>query len=244
MRTKVLALSSVLGLLGAASLVAQTNVYSLNAVGYINVSLSPGFNMIACQLITPTNTVAGLFYNASGIYNGDQVYKYNAVSTTYAGDLGDSSGSSYSNGWDGNGTITMNPGEAIWFKNAAATNVTVTFVGTVPQGTNIVAIQQGFQMISSPVPFSGDVVTNMGLTNYADQTQVFVWNNPAPGHPTGGYASYLVDLSGGTAGYKSQWDGPDPSANVGQGFWYKSGALNLNGGVDQQQWIQIFSVNP
>jgi len=236
MRTKVLALSSVLGMLGAASLVAQTNVYSLNAVGYINLTLSPGFNMIGCQLITPTNNVGSLFYNASGIYNGCEVFKYNPVTRGYATDLGDSSGSSYADGWDGNGVITMNPGEAIWFENAFTTNLTVTFVGTVPQGTNTIPIVHGFNMIASPVPFSGDVVTNMQLTNYTDGTEVFVWNNPAAGHPHGAYTTSLVDLAGGSQGYKSQWDSPDPSANVGQGFWYESTAVIT--------WTQIFSVNP
>jgi len=239
MRTKTLALSTMLGMLGTASLVAQTNVYSINAVGYINLTLSPGFNMIACQLQTGSNTVGGLFNDASGIYDGCQVYKYNPATTNYAVDLGDSQGSSYANGWDGNGVITMNPGEAIWFKNAASSNLVVTFVGTVPQGTNNVTIHNGFNMISSPVPFSGDIVTNMGLTNYyptADGTEVYVFNNPAPGHPTGAYTVSLVDLAGGSSGYHSQWDGPDPTANVGQGFWWKSTAPIT--------WSQVFSINP
>jgi len=86
------------------------------------------------------------------------------------------------------------------------------------------------------VPFSGDLVTNMGLTNYSDGTEVFVWNNPAPGHPTGIYSTYFVDLQGGSAGYLSQWDDPDPTLNVGQGFWYNSTAPIT--------WTQIFSINP
>jgi hypothetical protein len=238
MRTKVLALSALVGALGAASAIAQTNVYSINAVGYINLTLAPGFNMIACQLQTTNNTIGSLLNNASGIYDNCVVYKYNAANATYGTDLGDSSGSSYANGWDANGTITMNPGEAVWFKNAATSNLTATFVGTVPQGTNTVPIQVGFQMISSPVPFSGDLVTNMQLTNYTDKTVVFVWNNPATGQPHGGYSTYLVDLSGGSQGYKSQWDDPDPAVNVGQGFWYKSGAGT------QTPWVQVFSINP
>jgi hypothetical protein len=86
------------------------------------------------------------------------------------------------------------------------------------------------------VPFSGDIVTNMGFTNYPDQSQLFVWNNPAPGHPKGAYAESFVDLTGGSQGYKSQWDGPDPVANVGQGFWFNSSAPT--------SWVQVFSINP
>jgi hypothetical protein len=141
----------------------------------------------------------------------------------------------------------MNPGEAIWFNNGFTTNLTLTFVGTVPQGTNIVAIQQGYQMISSPVPFSGDLVTNMQFTNYADSSVCYVFNNPTAGKPHGGYTLYVADLQGGSQGYHSQWDSPgDPQLNVGQGFFYASGVLNAPGalGPDQQQWIQTFSINP
>ena len=63
MRTKTLALSALLGALGTAGALAQ-NVYSLNAVGYINVTLAPGYNIVTCPLIvSPTNTVANLFPN-------------------------------------------------------------------------------------------------------------------------------------------------------------------------------------
>jgi hypothetical protein len=236
MRTKTLALSALLGALGTASLVAQTNVYSLNAVGYINVTLAPGFNMIACQLQTGTNTVASLLNDASGIYDGCVVYQWNSSTSRYAEDVGDSQGSSYANGWDNNGTITMNPGQAMWFNNEVGSNLVVTFVGTVPQGTNTVNFVPGFNMVSSPVPFSGDVVTNMGFTNYSDNSVAYVWNNPAPGHPTGVYSEYVTDIQGGDEGYMSQWDTPDPTVNVGQGFWFNAST--------PFSWVQIFSINP
>jgi hypothetical protein len=247
MRTKVLALSALVGALGAASAIAQTNVYSINAVGYINVTLSPGFNILTCQLVTTNNTVANLLNDSSGVYDGCTVYKFTPAHPGYNDDFGDSTGSSYSNGWDFNGTITMNPGEAIWFNNGKTTNLTATFVGTVPQGTNIVPIIQGYQMIGSPVPFSGDLVTNMQFTNYADHSTLYVFNNPAPGKPRGAYNINFIDLTGGaSSSYKSQWDGPDPELAVGQGFFYDSGVLNAPGalGPDQQQWIQVFSINP
>jgi hypothetical protein len=238
MRTKTLALSALLGALGAASAVAQTNVYSLNTVGYINVTLSPGFNIIACQLQTGTNTVGSLFNDASGTFDNCTVYKFNPAHPGYAEDFGDSQGSSYANGWDFNGTITMNPGEAIWFNNGNPSAITATFVGTVPQGTNTVPIVQGYQMLSSPVPFSGDLVTNMGFTNYADSSVVYVFNNPgSPGFPHGNYTTSFVDLQGGSSGYLSQWDTPDPKLNVGQGFFY-------NSGPGPTPWVQVFSVNP
>jgi len=236
MRTKVLALSALVGALGAASAIAQTNVYSINAVGYINVTIPSGYSIVTCQLITPTNTIASLMNDAGGQFDNCTVYKYVPALASYATDVGDSAGSSYANGWDANGTITLNPGEAVWVNNQNATNITATFVGTVPQGTNTVQIHNGFNLIGSPVPFSGDIVTNMGLTNYTDTSKVFVYNNPAPGHPKGTYTISIVDIAGGSQGYKSQWDTPDPVANVGQGFWF-----DANGSF---AWTQVFSINP
>jgi hypothetical protein len=133
--------------------------------------------------------------------------------------------------------MTMNPGEAVWFQNTGASPLTNTFVGTVPQGTNTVMVSAGFNMIASPVPFSGDVVTNMGLTNYNNGDKVFVWNNPAPGHPTGAYTTSITDFSSGSHGYMNQWDTPDPQANVGQGFWWDAVSPGFS-------WVQIFEINP
>jgi hypothetical protein len=236
MRTKTLALSTMLGALGTASLVAQTNVYSINAVGYINLTLPAGYSIIACQLQTTNNTIAGLFQNGPtmatpGKWNGSKVLVYNPADGRY--DVDDIASSSYSSGWISGGTITMNPGQAVWFDNGTGSAQTVTFVGTVPQGTNTVTMGAGYNMVSSPVPFSGDLVTNMGLTNYAlNGTKVLTFNG-ANNPP---YTSYISSTSG-SAGYMNQWLSPgDPQINVGQGFWVSS--------PSPVSWVQIFSINP
>jgi len=58
MRTKTLLLSGVVAALTSASLMAQ--VYSLNAVGYINVTIPPGFSIVANQLNTTNNNISPL----------------------------------------------------------------------------------------------------------------------------------------------------------------------------------------
>ena len=63
MRTKTLILSAVAGFIGCAAALADTNVYSLNAVGYINVTCQPGFTMIANQLNTTNNAIKYLMPN-------------------------------------------------------------------------------------------------------------------------------------------------------------------------------------
>lgn len=232
MRTKTLALSAILGALGAASAVAQTNVYSINAVGYINLVLPKGFSIICNQLTTTNNTVAGVFQNNAGNgfqWDGCTVFKYNPGDGHY--DQTDIASSSYSSGWVSGGTMTLNPGEAIWFNNGTGHIATNTIVGTVPQGTNTVNIISGFQMIASPVPFSGDVVTNMGFTNYTLGSILYTFNNSS-GH----YSTY-ISSSSGTSGYMNQWIGGDPQASIGQGFWFRS-----NPGPTP--WVQIFEINP
>ncbi len=268
MRTKTLALSALIGMLGSAAVMAQQNVYSINAVGYINLSLAPGFNMIAVQLVTsPTNTVVNLFPNpadpitGNGPYDNCEIFKFNPVDGRYDNsDNGDAAGGMGTTGWDGGGTITINPGEAVWFDNGTGGTLSVTVVGSVPQGTNSITIYPGFNMLASPVPFSGDLVQSMQFTNYVnfnDQgSQAFVWENPDPalGHPA--YNSYSVDLQGGNEGVSGtnvyvtpsgpnagtpSWDGAEPALNVGQGFWYESEVSPAN---TTWTYTQVFSINP
>jgi len=237
MRTKTLLLTAGLTALSSAALMAQTNVYSLNAVGYVNVILAPGFNMVADQLISTNNSLGSLLNDATGTYDGLEVFKWNG--TTFVTDSGDSLFSGTPTGWDANGVLTLNPGEAAWFKNPRTTNVTLTFVGSVPTGTLTTSIAGAgkFTMLSSQVPQSGDLVTNLGLTNYNDGDTVFVFNNNPP--VAAGYATYVVDKTFGSAGYNGNWDPPgDPQVNVGQGFWYKT---SLTGAAIT--WTRNFSVN-
>jgi hypothetical protein len=125
MRTKTLALSAVLSALGTASLVAQTNVYSLNAVGYINVTMPPGFSIITCPLIVGTDTEYASTYGGTPVTNDLNVVLNNdAPATPYAdatvfafnnghsfgnGDTGQPAG--VGGGWLG-GSLTSGPSGA------------------------------------------------------------------------------------------------------------------------------------
>jgi hypothetical protein len=238
MRTKTLLLTAALTALSSAAVMAQTNVYSLNAVGYINVTVLPGFNMIACQLQTGTNTLGNLIPDSTnaasiGYIDGCTAYKFNG--TSYTVDNANSATSSFLNNWTSGGVMTMNPGEAIWFKNKFTTNLTFTFVGTVPQGTltTTVAGPAVFNMVSSQVPQAGDVCSNLGLTNFNNGDTFYVFN---PTNQT--YTTYNVNFATGSVGYNQDFLPPgDPIVNVGQGFWYKTGT---GGAVT---WSRTFSVN-
>jgi hypothetical protein len=232
MRTKTLVLTA-LSSLSAFGLMAQTstNVYSLNAVGYINVTVVPGFNMIADQLwATGGNSVSNILNDGDDHLDGASIYKW-----TGSGFLIDNANFNTSvspSGWNDatGGLETLNPGEAAWFENPFPTNITLTFVGTVPQGTNSVTLNAGFTMASSPVPQSGDLVTVMGLTNENNGDTVFVFN------PGSGYTIYNYNSNTGNSGTGDNWvNTGDPMVNVGQGFWYQAGTTIV--------YTRVFSVN-
>lgn len=219
-------LSALLGTLGSVSLMAQssTNVYSLNVVGYVNVTVSPGYNIVSDPLIaSPDNTLNTLLPNANGQYKGWKVYFF--------------SGGTYSqiesgtkSGWADGGTNTINPGQAVFIENSFTTNVTLTFVGSVPSGTLTNALSPGFNLVGSILPASGDVVTNSltQLTNAVKGDRVYVYD------PTNGYSA-----PGGV--YTATKSGFTPSnpqiPNVGEGFFYQ------NNGTTPLNWVESFSVS-
>jgi hypothetical protein len=224
MRTKTMLLSALLGTLGSVSVMAQsTNVYSLNAVGYINVTAAPGYNIVSCPLIaSPDNTLNTLLPNTNGAYAHWKFFSWNPATAAYTTDTG------LPGSWGSGGTETMNPGQAAWIFNPDTTNVTITFVGTVPSGTNSVTLySNSFNLVSSILPTSGDIVTNslMNFTNGSPHDVVFMWNASSQT-----YLSSDTKLPGG-------WPTDPVQTNVGGGFWY------FNSLATNSSWTESFSVN-
>jgi len=232
MRTKTMLLSALLGTLGSVSLMAQsTNVYSLNAVGYINVALAPGFTILSCPLIcSPDNTLNTVMPNTTGQFKGWSVY----FSTPGQGYTQIETGAKTS--WQLGGTNTINPGSAVFVQNTTGSTVTLTLVGTVPQVGNYNmtnTLPAGFSLVGSIVPTSGDLSTNpiTAITNSAIKGDVIYVNDPVAGYasPGGIY----------TAAKNGAWVGGEPVVpNVGEGFFYQ----NLSGATES--WVENFSVNP
>jgi len=229
-------LAAALTAIGSAAVMAQTNVYSLNAVGYINVTLYPGFNLVADQLQSGTNTIGSLINDATGQYDKMVVFKW--TGSGFQSDTASSPTSTYADNWLNNGVITMNPGEAAWIKNPNGTNMTLTFVGTVPQGTltTTIAGPSAFSMISSQVPQAGDLATNLGFTNFNQGDTIYVFNDA-----TSKYQVFNYNTNTGNSGYLQNFTGGtgDPVLTVGQGFWYKTGAS----APASTAWTVNFSVN-
>lgn len=186
-----------MGAAGLATSLAQ--VYSVNAVGYINLSIPVGFTMIANQLDkgAGNNTVANIFPATTP--EGTTLYKFNG--TTY--DI-----NTFEFGAWGTPAMTLNPGEGAFIKTPTA--FTVTLVGEVPQGTLNNPIPTGFSIRSSIVPQSAALNTIGYVADEGDT--VYRWVNATSSYSIATYE--FGEWPGGAA----------PAPAVGESFFLKSAA--------------------
>jgi hypothetical protein len=213
MRTKTLLIAAAALAVGLASTQAQT-VYSANIVGYANIPLNAGFTLFANQFdldgTGTNNTVQSIF--GTNLPSGSVVYAFqNGAFATPA------AGYTTKGGWSG-GTNAANAGLSIGsavFVKVPSSN-TVTLVGTVFTGTNVVNFANGYNFVTSPSPRSGLLQTDLGYV------------------PTSGDVVYRFDpvtqqYKSPASGYttKGGWSGGgEPVINVGEGIFLKSAAAS------------------
>jgi hypothetical protein len=181
---------------GLATSVAQ-NVYSLNVVGYYNVPTPAGsYVMIANQLNTTNNTLAGLFPAPppSSIF-----LKYAGGWTQYQFDPDDLV-------WLPDGAATVAVGEAGLFK--AGSTTTLTFVGEVLQGnlSNPFAAAGVYAARASMVPQAGLVQTDLNLVGEPSDIVLKY---------AGGFTQYQFDPD------DLVWLPEEPTFGVGEGMLVK-----------------------
>ncbi len=160
----------------SVSMIAQSNVYSLNIVGYANVRVGGG------------NDIYANVFDLDGVNSADKILNHAALSdaggnpgldqfyvNTWNGHGFDSvyfeqdftsanTGGAVTNGWatDGGGSTqgippNLPPGKGFFINNGGPV-VTNIFVGNVvpaPGTTNSLVIVGGNQLISSPLPVEG-----------------------------------------------------------------------------------------
>ncbi len=223
MRTKTLILAAALTAAGLASSLAQSNVYSLNVVGYVNKTLGGNqkYTGVANPLNTTNNTLAGLLGGAGvGLPSGSQVLKWNTGTANY-----DTYGKvAFGSGWTGVGaTTTLNPGEGVLIRTpAASADYTNTFVGEVLQGNLTNVLIEGYQLVGNKVPDAGPVNT-LNLVPVAS-SQLLKWNE----------ATQSWDTFGKVA-FGSGWTPSVPNINVAEGFM-------VRGAVGITNWVRNFTV--
>jgi hypothetical protein len=206
---------------GIATTMAQSNVYSLNVVGYYNVTVGSHQQVFIANQLNTTNNTIGALLAPPAVGNNDLLYKFNGgfVAAQYSTDDGQ---------WDPDPNVTLNPGEAAFFKNTQTATETLTFVGEVLQGTLANTLPAGVQVLrSSMVPQQGLVSTDLGVP-YFNNDLLYLFN---VGQNGAGYTAYQYSTDDG------QWDPSEPVINVGQGFFYKK-AANAN----NPNWIRNFTV--
>jgi len=198
---------------------AQT-VYSVNAVGYVNVTVpANGFAILSNPLNQPTNSLSAVFPDFPSTAN---IFLWR--------------GTAFSSGirkvganWlpVGSATNLVNPGEGFFVQNTAATPLTLTFVGEVPQGDLSVQYPAGFSLLGSQVPQTGKVETDLKLPAKSND-KVYAFTNNAY-LPTATKVGANWVAAGAPAGQA------EPVIGVGHGFWLQSTAAG--------NWTRTFSVN-
>jgi hypothetical protein len=212
MRTKTLLLTAALGAAGVASAMAQ--VYSVNTVGYVNEVFPPGYTMFANPLDAGegNNLVSKLLGTA--VPEGTTVYKFNSATGLY-------NINGFEFGEWSDKLMTLAPGEGAYINNPTTANLTVTFVGTVMEGTLSTDLPAGFSIRSSKVPQAGQLDTVLGFPVGEGDT-VYRWDN--------GKAAYnIYTFEFGEWGIK-------PVINVGESFFVNKKVAAT--------WTRTFDVSP
>ena len=213
MRTKTLLLSAVALATGLLSSQAQSNVYSANVVGYVNIVTPAGQAMLISNPLNldGTNNIAVVLTNAPKgtlvqIWNGSG---FTPVSRSLIG----------AGAWSASAATAFVP-PGVGFFMTTPTAFTNTFVGNVVPGnggTNDLPMTGLFQLVSSTLPVAG-TITNpadqggnaLNLANLPKGTLIQIWNGA-------GYTPVSRSLIGAGA-----WSS-NPTIGVGQGFFIKTG---------------------
>jgi len=216
MRTKSLILAAALGVAGALSGSAQsTNVYSVNAVGYVQVTVPAGaFLLVANPLNQGTNILDYLLPDAP--INTTKVFDYDPISAgflIYTKRLA---------GWGAGAAVLFPPGKGFFVQNTATTNITLTFVGEVPQGTSTINFAPGFNLISAQFPLAGKVETDLGFPAINNDV-VYKFDPISQGY---GIFTRRAAAWGG---------GNEPSLGVAEGFFLQTART--------ASWVKTFSAN-
>jgi hypothetical protein len=176
---------------------AQT-VYSVNAVGYVNLDVKTGFQLIANPLTAEDNTVAALLADAP---DNTQVFMWDPGTSSY------SVNTKFFGAWTDT-TEELAPGQGAFL--LAPSDFTITFVGDVPQGDLSQSVPAGFSIQASQVPQAGLIMTDLGFPG-VDNDQVFKFDNAA-----GAYTVYTL--------FFGSWTPEEPTLNVAESVFVSKGA--------------------
>ena len=216
MRTKALLCAVALAASIASSL---AQVYSLNVVGYYNITVPNGYTLCANQLNTGSNqigqvlptppddalvlTFAGGAYNTD-IASGGAWYDYNSAAPS---------------------TTTLPPGKG-WFYNNPGAATTLTLVGEVPQGPALpVGLPNGYGLVGTYTPQALELVAANQFPIVDDML-----------HLSFAAGAYTVSIASGGAWFDYNSANPVTiTPAVGQGYF-------INNPGASTTWTRSFTV--
>jgi hypothetical protein len=226
MRTKALLLAAAFAAAGVATSVAQ--VYSVNAVGYVNVSLVPGFNLVSNPLDAGAgnNTVAKLLNNIQGgVPPQTKAFVFDVATGQFATPA--SFFGAPINAWSptASANLEIAPGNGLFVFNPTANPLTLTFVGQVMQGNLSNPLPQGFSIKANQVPQAAkpDAV---GLVGTAGD-KIFRFNKATQAYftPSSFFGAPI-----------NAWSPATPTIDVGEAFF-------MFRATSAGTWSRSFSVN-
>jgi hypothetical protein len=218
-------------LLLLAAFMTRADYVSSNAVGFVDLQLTNGWNLIANQLDYDGTGTNNTLYTVFGtnLPNAAVVLAWNTntsayASATYNADYG------YWNVAAADETVInrdLSPGAGVWVQYPTSGTLTFTLSGIILQGnrTNQFVNASGYSIVSSIVPQY--LTTGYGLTA-KDQDVSTEWNAGSQSYPT-------AYTSGGTFDEPNQeWSNGEPLFRVTQARWYR--------GHSGSKWVRNFVV--
>lgn len=175
--------------------VISETVVSANVVGYVSITLSPGFSLISNPLNAPSNAVEKLFSN---LPEGSTLHKFDTV-------LFRLNENSFTRGKWSRPFETLAPGEGAIVQNPTPDHKRVDFVGEVLQGDLSLTIPAGFSIRSSMLPLSGPLHPDLQFP-IADGDVVHLYDREAQKYVIYSYQA-------------GQWTPDVPVIRVAEAFW-------------------------
>jgi hypothetical protein len=237
MRTKTLLLTAALSAAGLATSMAQ--VYSVNAVGYVNQTVPAGGYAILSVPLNGTNndinTTIPLPHD--GTFDGASIYRFNPTTQGFRETMFFASGP----GWlaADPADLIINPGEGFFIQNIAGVPMPLTFVGEVPQGaalSNPLPGPNRYSIRSSIVPKGGRLGWE-GLANSLEfpaenGDALYIFNSATQNYKE----TYFYAEGAGWFHDIDPLEGPD--IQPGTGFY-----IQKANDATKTAWVQSFSVN-
>jgi hypothetical protein len=216
--------------------------FGANVVGYANVQTPIGFTFQSSPFNTGVSNGANEVIVNTGTRDGDQlcIWKGHGWEASYL-DSTQPTGFSDSGGGMVPAPI-LSSGQGYLYVNNQGGSNTITYVGNVRIGTNIILIpstgDREYSALGSPLPFRGGITSILGFTNYAgalDGNAIMKLKTTASGVPKGFEPAYF-DSTQPSTGFSDSGGNPvpEPQIDLGEGFLFD----NMVGPA--VTWTQVF----